>query len=323
MKAISQDRYGGPEVLELTDVPEPVMRDDQVLVEVAAVSINPYDWHFMRGEPYFMRAQAGLRRPKVSIRGVDFAGTVLETGPDADGLAPGDEVFGEVDNALAERLVATTDSVARKPGSISFEEVAAIPMAGETALQGLRDHGRLQAGQRVLINGASGGIGTFAVQIAKAMGAAEVTGVCSGKNTDLVLSLGADRVIDYTKENFTEIGEKYDLILDLVSTQPWEEVRRILTDEGRVIVGGWLSMGDWVGPLGSMLGLRGSDRRGTQTFKNYLAKRSVGDIATIADWMVEGKVKSAIGRTYPMADTADAMRYLETMHAQGKVIITI
>lgn len=323
MKAIAQDRYGSPEVLELVDLPDPVANDDQVRIQVRAASINPYDWHHMRGTPYPFRAQIGLRGPKPRIRGADFAGVVESVGRNVTGFAPGDEVAGGAGGSLAELVVVNPSRLAHKPTAVSFEQAASVPIAGETAIQGLRDAGGLIPGDRVLVNGASGGVGHFGVQFAKALGAGEVTGVCSGKNIEMVRSIGADHVIDYTKDDFTTMGAEYDVVLDMVGTQKWEDVRKVLSRDARVAVGGWVTMSDWLGPLGSRLSLRRADRRGSQTFKTFLAKDRAGDVATILDWIAEGKVSPVIDRVYTLADSAEAMRYLETMHAAGKVVITI
>ncbi len=248
MKAIVLCDYGPPDVLKLEDVEKPVPADDQVLVRVRAASVNPLDWHRMRGTPYVGRAEMGLRKPKNTGLGVDFAGTVESVGRNVTRFRPGDEVFGGRTGAFGQYVTVRQDrAVVPKPANLTFEQAAAVPVAAITALQGLRDVGRLQPGQKVLINGASGGVGTFAVQIAKALGA-DVTGVCSTRNVELVRSIGADRVVDYTREDFTKSGERYDLILDNVGNHSLSECRRALNPKGRyVMVGG--PPGRWINPL--------------------------------------------------------------------------
>src|SRR2546421_6870475 len=251
MKAIVYHEFGSPDVLRLEEVDKPVPNDNQILVKVRALSVNPLDWHFMEGTPYLGRLRAfGLLKPKVERLGVDYAGTVEAVGKNITEFKPGDEVYGNKFGAFAEYVVATDKAMVLKPASLSFEQAASLPVAALTALQALRDSGKLQPGQKVLINGASGGVGTFAVQIAKAFGA-EVTGVCSGRNVELVRSLGADHVIDYTKEDFTRRAERYDVILDNVGSQPLSGFRRVLMPKGKYVVvgGGGVNDSRWVGPL--------------------------------------------------------------------------
>lgn len=248
MRAVVRHAYGGPEVLRVEAVEKPVPTDDQLRIRVHAASINPLDWHYLRGAPYLMRLDSGLTRPTSPRLGVDFAGTVEAVGRNVSGFKPGDEVFGGRNGALAEYVCVSPRAVVAKPANVTFEQAAAVPIAAVTALQGLRDRGKLRAGEKVLINGASGGVGTFAVQIAKVLGA-EVTGVCSTRNVELVRSLGADRVVDYTRETFTEGAERYDLILDMVGNHDLLDLRRVLKPEGRyVMIGG--SSGRWMRPKG-------------------------------------------------------------------------
>jgi NADPH:quinone reductase-like Zn-dependent oxidoreductase len=323
MKAIVRHAYGSPDVLELRDVDRPVVDDDGVLIRVRAASVNAYDWHVMRGHPYLVRMDEGLRKPKSIATGVDMAGTVEAVGPNVTEFKPGDEVFGERDGAFAEYVCAREKSVARKPSNLSFEQAAAVPMAGYTALQGLRDKGRLKPGQRVLINGASGGVGTFAVQIAQALGA-HVTAVCSTRNLELVRSIGADEAIDYTREDFTKSGERYDLILDIASTRPLAACRHILKPDGTlVVVGAANGRGRFVGPMVRPLEAAVISRFVSQKLLPFLAHRSKDDLIALTGLIEAGKVTPVIDRSFPLSDTPEAIRYLEAGHARGKVVITL
>jgi NADPH:quinone reductase-like Zn-dependent oxidoreductase len=315
VKAILNHRYGGPEGLELGDAGAPEPAEGQVLVRVRAASVNPYDWHVMRGTPYLVRLFAGLRRPSSPLLGADLAGIVESIGAGVTRFRPGDEVFGGGEGAYAELAVAKEDRLAAKPASLSFEQAAAISIAGTTALQGLRDHGRLQAGQRVLVNGAGGGIGTFAVQIAKSMGA-HVTGVCSTGKLELVRSLGADEVIDYTVDDFTRRGP-FDLVLDTVSNRPLREVRRALTPRGTLVSIG-AGKGRVLGGLGSALGMVAADKFTKQRLTFFVAKMNSDDLLEVAE-----RSTPAVGRAHPLAETAEAIRLVETGHARAKVVITI
>ena len=322
MKAIVQDGYGGPETLEFQDVPEPELTDDRVLVRVAAASLNPYDWHLMRGLPHFVRLQLGMARPKQTIRGVDFAGRVEKVGKDVEGVIPGDEVFGESNGALAELMSVSSRSLVSKPRNMTFEEAAAVPMGGLTALQALRDTAHTQAGDRVLINGSSGGVGTYAVQIAKALGA-EVTAVCSTRNLEMVRSIGADHVVDYTKDDFTDTERRYEVIIDTVSTKELSECRRILEPDAVYVSLGALEMGNWIGPLTFLFGVKLASWRGSQRMVSMLARTDRDDLTTLKDMAEAGEIRSVIDRTYPLAEAAEAMRYLEEGHVRGKVVVTI
>jgi NADPH:quinone reductase-like Zn-dependent oxidoreductase len=326
MKAVVYTDYGSPDVLQIRDVKKPVPTDDQVLVKVRAVSINPLDWHFIEGRPFIMRGMmGGMRKPKNPRLGVDYSGTVEAVGKNVTQFKPGDEVFGNKIGAFAEYLCPRADrAVAMKPANITFEQAAGIPVAGLTALQGLRDHGKVQPGQKVLINGASGGVGTFAVQIAKNLGA-EVTGVCSGRNTEMVRSLGADHVIDYTKEDFTKGNERYDVILDNVGTQPLSGFRRVLKPNGILVIvgGGGPNDGKWIGPMARPIKAMLMSPFTSQKMGMMLAEPNQKDLNLVAEMMDSGKVKPVIDRTYPLSQIREAMAYLEQGHARGKVIITV
>jgi NADPH:quinone reductase-like Zn-dependent oxidoreductase len=322
MKAICQDRYGSPDVLELRAVPKPQVDAAGVLVRVRAASVNPLDWHCMRGTPLVARAMGlGLRKPSSGRRGVDVAGIVEAVGAEVTAFRPGDEVFGGCDGALAEFVCGAEKGFAPKPVRISFEQAAAIPIAGFTALQALRDRGRLQAGQRVLINGASGGVGTFAVQIAAAFGA-DVTGVCSTRNVELVRSLGAGQVVDYTVADFARSGQKYDLIVDTVGNRSLRDMRRALTPKGvLVIVGG--GGGRMLGPIAQLLRAAIMARFVSHKLVPMVAKQNKEDLIVLKELVDAGKVTPVVDRTYPLAEAAEAMRYLETGHARGKVVVTV
>jgi NADPH:quinone reductase-like Zn-dependent oxidoreductase len=326
MKAVVYTNYGSPDVLEIRDIKKPVPNDDQVLIKVRTASINPLDWHFMEGTPYIMRAiGVGLRKPKDPRLGVDYAGTVEAVGKNVTQFKPGDEVLGGKSGAFAEYVCARADrAIVLKPANITFEQAASVPIAAITALQGLRDKGKIQPGQKVLINGASGGVGTFAVQIAKSFGA-DVTGVCSTRNLDMVRSLGADHVIDYTKEDFTKNGQRYDLILDNVGTQPLSGFRRALQPKGICVMigGGGPNDGGLIGPLGRPVKALLLSPFISQKMGMLMAELNKKDLTILADLMQSGKVTPVIDRTYPLSQIAEAIRYLEQGHARGKVIITV
>ncbi|MEY2556764.1 MAG: hypothetical protein QOE34_189, partial [Verrucomicrobiota bacterium] len=325
MKAIVYHEFGSPDVLRLVEVDKPVPKDNQLLIKVRAVSVNPLDWHYMEGTPYLGRlVEFGLLKPAVARLGVDYAGTVEAVGKDVTAYKPGDAVYGNRFGAFAEYVVATDKALALKPANLTFEQAASLPVAAITALQALRDTGKLQPGQKVLINGASGGVGTFAVQIAKSFGA-EVTGVCSGRNVEMVRTLGADHVIDYTKENFTERAERYDLILDNVGNQPLSGFRRVLTPTGKYVAigGGGVNDSRWTGPLIGVMKMLMLKPFVTQEMKMMLAEMNNKDLTILADLIQSGKVKPVIDRTYPFSQLPDAMRYLEEGHARGKVVVTV
>jgi NADPH:quinone reductase-like Zn-dependent oxidoreductase len=326
MKAVVYTNYGSPDVLEIREVKKPVPNDDQILIKVRAAAVNPLDWHFMEGTPYIMRAMGvGLRKPKDPRLGVDYAGQVEAVGKNVTQFKPGDEVFGGKTGAFAEYVCARADrAIALKPANITFEQAASVPIAAITALQAIRDKGKVHAGQKVLINGASGGVGTFAVQIAKSFGA-DVTGVCSTRNLDLVRSLGADHVVDYTKEDFTKGDERYDVILDNVGTQPLSGFRHALQPKGICVMigGGGPNDGGLIGPMGRPIVALLMSPFISQKMGMMMAELNKADLTILGDLMQSGKVKPVIDRTYPLSQIAEAMRYLEAGHARGKVIITV
>lgn len=331
MKAIAQDRYGPPDVLLLTETDPPEPGADDILVRVHAASVNAYDWHVMRGDPYLARLLSpgmfGLSGPKVRIRGRDFAGRVEAVGANVTRFRTGDEVFGDTgraDGTFAEYTCVPAASAAPKPAALSFEQAAAVPLAASTALRGLRDAGRVREGHRVLVNGASGGVGTFAIQLAKSLGA-DVTAVCSTRNAELAVSLGADHVVDYTREDFAHGGTRYDVVFDLVANRSLADLRRALTPEGTLVLsgGGVSTGGSLVGPLGLVVkaGLVGPfiDQRVV-----LLNERLSGDILPALGELIDAAtVAPVIDRTYPLAQVPEAIRYVENEHARAKVAITV
>jgi NADPH:quinone reductase-like Zn-dependent oxidoreductase len=326
MKAIRYYAYGSPDVLRLQDAPMPAIGGDELLIRVRAAAVNPLDWHFMRGIPYLARLQSGLARPKASRRrlGADMAGSVEAVGASVTSFAPGDEVFGGLPElgTLAEYITVRQDGIVlHKPASITFEQAAAVPVAGFTALQALRDKGRLQAGQKVLVNGAAGGVGTFAVQISAALGA-EVTGVCSTANVRLVGSIGADHVIDYTKEDYTRTGQRYDLLVDIAGNRTLAECRRVLAPGGVLVGVGAPDKGRWLGPAARGLKIMLLSPLVSQRLTVFLAQQRREDLTFLRELIEAGKVTPVIDRTYPLAAAAEAMAHLETGHARGKVIIS-
>ncbi|MET8046255.1 NAD(P)-dependent alcohol dehydrogenase [Streptosporangium sp. NPDC005286] len=323
MKAIVQDRYGSPDVLELREIDRPVMGDDDLLVRVHAAAVDPGVWHLMTGLPYLARVMGfGFRRPKVRVRGMDVAGRVEAVGGNATRFKPGDEVFGTCDGAFAEYASARQDSFAPKPANLTFEQAAAVPVSACTALKGLREAGRVQPGQKVLIIGAGGGVGTFAVQLAKAFGA-EVTGVCGTTKADLVRSIGADDVIDYTREDFADRARHYDLILDAAGNRPLSHLRRALTPRGTLVIVGGERGGRWIG---------GNDRQLRalmlapfvgQRLRGLFSMPRAEDLRLLRELIEAGKITPVIDRTYPLSEVPEAVRYLEKGHARGKVVITV
>ncbi len=318
MKAALYTRYGTPDVLRIEDVDRPVPKDRQVLLEVRAASLNPLDWRLMAGKPFILRLLLGLH-PRVTP-GRDVAGRVEAIGRAVTRFKPGDEVFGTCAASIAEYACAPESALAAKPTSVTFEQAASVPLAALTALQGLRDHGRLEAGQRVLVNGAAGGVGTFAVQIARALGA-EVTGVCSTRNLELVRSLGAARAIDYTQEDFTRGETRYNLILDCVGNHPFSTCRRVMTPQGVFVLAG--APKDLRGMLARVLdGIAVAPLVG-QDFRFFIANGSPTDLALLADLMTQGKVTPVVERCYPLIEAAAALAQLAAGHARGKVVITL
>ena len=325
MKAIVYRCYGPPAVLKLEEIARPVPNDDGVLVKVHAASLNPLDWHYMRGTPYIMRLQAGIGAPKNSAMGVDFAGTVAAVGKNVTRFKPGDEVFGGRDGAFAEYLnVGENKALTLKPANMTFEQAAAVPIAAITALQALRDKGNIRPGQKVLINGAAGGVGTFAVQIARSYGA-EVTGVCSTRNAQLVGAIGANHVIDYTREDFTQGSQHYDLILDTVGNRSLSELRRVLTPAGTVVIVGGPNSGKWLGPLlpAGLVKAMLYAPFVSQKFTFMLAELNQKDLEVLRELMQAGKLTPVIDRRYPLSEVPAAIEYLEAGHARGKVVINL
>lgn len=324
MKAIVQNVYGSADVLELREIDRPIPGDGEVLLRVHAAGVDPGVWHLMTGRPYLVRVMGfGLRKPKVRVRGRDVAGRVEAIGKNVPRFKPGDEVFGTVEGSFAEYVCAREDRLVHKPANLSFEQAAAVPISGQTALQGLRDAGKAEPGQKVLIVGAAGGVGTFAVQIAKALGA-HVTGVCSSMKLDLVRSIGADDVIDYTRENFADGAHRYDLILDTAGNRPLAQLRRALAPLGTLVIVGGEGGGRWLG---------GFDRQifrapilslfVGQTMRPLIAKESTQDLIAMKELIEAGKVKPVIDRTFPLSEAPDAIRYLAEGHARGKVVILV
>jgi NADPH:quinone reductase-like Zn-dependent oxidoreductase len=323
MKAVVYRCYGGPDVLKFEDIAKPVPADDRVLVKVHAASVNPLDWHYMHGKPYIMRPMSGMGKPDSMLMGADFAGTVEAVGKNVTQYKPGDEVFGDRDGAFGEYVtVREKGAMALKPSNMSMEQAAAVPIAGLTALQALRDKGKIQAGQKVLINGASGGVGTFAVQIAKTYGA-DVTGVCSTRNVAMVKSIGADHVIDYTKEDFTQGSVRYDLIIDNVGSHTLSEYRRVLTPNGALVIVGGPSDDPWLGPMTTSVKAYFASPFVSQKLIFILAEANAEDLNVLRDLMQTGKLTPVIDRRYPLSETAQAISYLEQGHAKGKVIIAV
>jgi NADPH:quinone reductase-like Zn-dependent oxidoreductase len=325
VKAIVQDRYGPPSALRLRDVDRPVPAAGEVLVRVRAAAVNALDWHFVRGDPYLARLSlGGLRRPSVPIRGRDFAGLVEAVGSGVSTFGPGDEVFGEARGSFAEYAVASVDAIDRRPANLSFGQAAAIPLAGVTALMGVRDAAGIRKGQTILINGASGGVGPYAIQIAKAYGA-EVTAVCRTRNMDLVRSVGADHVVDYTREDFTRSGRRYDVVFDLVGNRSMRECRRALRRGGVLVLsgGGVYRGGSLFGPLGLIIGATVKRRFVRDRVVVLTAHPSSAHLATLRELAEAGRLTPVIDRTYPLADVAAAISYLEGEHARAKVVISV
>ena len=322
MNAIVSVRYG-LDALEFRQVDKPVIEDHQVLVRVHASSVNPAEWYRVTG-PFFARLfGSGLRKPKGPAVGGDVAGTVEVVGKDVEEFQPGDEVFGTTLGAWAEYAPGREPRLVRKPANVSFEEAAAVPVAATTALQALRDHGRVQPGKKVLINGASGGVGTYAVQIAKWLGA-EVTAVCSTGNVETARSLGADHVVDYTQEDFTQRGERHDVMIDIAGSRPFRAFRRVLTPEAMVvIVGAKFPSNQGLGPLSHVIGTRVASIGRSQTVKFFVAKINREDLLVLQELLEAGKMRSVIDRRYELSQTLDAMRYLGEGHARGKIVITV
>jgi NADPH:quinone reductase-like Zn-dependent oxidoreductase len=337
MKAAVCSRYGPPEVVQILDVEKPAPKDNEVLIKVRAASVNPLDGGSMKGRPYIVRIMTGLRKPKISRPGVDVAGQVEAVGRNVTQFKPGDKVFGVCisdpqasgagvwmhrQGAFAEYVCAPESTLVMKPDNVAFEQAASVPVAAFTALQGLRDKGQIQPGQKVLINGAAGGVGTFAVQIAKSSGA-EVTGVCSTRNVDMVRSIGSDHVIDYTRENFAKRGQRYDVIFDCVGNHSLSAVRGVLNPKGILLMVGDLSGRGMVGLLARVITATVWSRFVSQKMVTFLARPNKGDLIVMHDLMKAGKVIPVIDRRYSLSEVPEAIRYLEKRHAQGKVVIAL
>jgi NADPH:quinone reductase-like Zn-dependent oxidoreductase len=323
VRAIVYQRYGLPDVLELREVEQPTPAADEALVRVHAASVNPVEWHTMTGAPYLVRLGGGLRAPKAERLGADFAGTVEAVGQNVTRFRPGDELFGIKGGALAEYVCVREDgAVAPKPANLSFEEAAAVPIAATTALQGLRDKGRVRSGGRVLINGASGGVGTFAVQLAKWFGA-DVTGVCSTDKVELARSLGADRVIDYTREDFTRGERRYDLLLDIAGNRSWPDLRRVLEPHATLVFVGGPKTNRLIGPMGHVIGVRLAAVRSGRKVTFFLADVNQAGLTLLSELLENGTVKPVIDRRYELGEAAEALRYLGEGHARGKIVVTV
>jgi NADPH:quinone reductase-like Zn-dependent oxidoreductase len=321
VKAIIHERYGPPDVLELREVDKPVVGDGEVLLRVRAASVNPVEWYGVTGLPV-ARVMGGWRRPKITSVGGDVAGQVEAVGQGVQGLQVGDEVYGTAVGSWAEYALAPAARLARKPANLSFEEAAAVPVAGLTALQALRNKGHVEPGQKVLINGASGGVGTFAVQLAKAFGA-DVTAVCSTRNVDAARSLGADRVVDYTREDFTRLAERHDLMLDIAGSRSFSEFRRVLTPKAKVMVIGAPMISRGLGPLKHVIATRLAAIGRSQTVTFFIAKITSEDLGVLRELIEAGTVKPVVDRRYALSEAADALRYLGERHARGKIVITV
>jgi NADPH:quinone reductase-like Zn-dependent oxidoreductase len=322
MQAIVQDQYGPPDVLKLRDIDKPAVGEREVLVRVRAAGVNPADWAIMSGLPYIARPVYGLPKPKARVRGTDVSGIVEAIGAGVTRFRPGDEVFGASTGSYAEYAAASEDALALMPTNLTFEEAAAVPMAGLVALQAIRDHGKVRAGQNVLVNGASGGIGTFAVQIAKSLGA-HVTGVTSTGNVELVRSLGADHVIDYTREDFTKSGRQYDLILDNVSNHSLADLRRVLTSTGTLIPNGGRFDKRWLASGGLLVHAALAFRFGSQRLGNFLMATKHEDLIALKELIEAGAVRPVVDRVYPLSETSLAMGHVAAGHVRGKVAITV
>jgi NADPH:quinone reductase-like Zn-dependent oxidoreductase len=322
VKAAVHHRFGAPDVLRLQDVDQPAVGDDDVLVRVRASSVNPAEWYAVTGRPYIARPGAGLRRPRQAVPGADFAGTVEAVGGAVTDLRPGDEVFGGTPSGAFAEYLSVRETVVAKPANLTFEQAAAVPTAAVTALQGLRDRGRLRPGHSVLINGASGGVGTFAVQLAKAFGA-EVTGVCRTHNLELVRSLGADHVVDYTREDFTRSGRRYDLLLDVAGSRSWSDCRRVLGRDATLVLVGGPKTSRWFGPLGHIVGVRLGSLRASQKVVFFVANFNRADLLVLQELLEAGKVTPVIDRRYELSELPAALTYLGEGHARAKVVIVV
>ena len=322
MKAIVQHSYGTADVLQLEDIEKPAINDDEVLIRVRAAAVNHADWVYTTGRPMIARLAFGLRAPKSIVRGRDVAGQVEAVGKNVTAFRPGDEVYGEIDaGSFAEYTTAPATLLARKPANLTFEQAAAVPLAASTALQGLRDVGELKPGQSVLINGASGGVGSYAIQLATAFGA-EVTGVCSARNTDQVRSLGADHVIDYTREDFTTGGQRYDLIFDSIGNHSLTRLRRALTRRGTLVLSSGTG-GRILGPMGRVLAALALSPFVSQNLRVHSVTRNADNLDVLRELIESGRITPTIERTYPLSEVPEAIRYFADEHARGKIAVTV
>ena len=321
IKAIIQDKYGSPDVLELKDIDKPVAEESEVLVRVRAAAVNIGNWHLLRGIPYAMRPAVGLFKPKHEIPGLDLAGQVEAVGPSVKQFQPGDQVFGWCDGAFAEYACAEEDNLLAKPYNLTFEQSAAVGDSAFTALNAVRDQGKVQPGQKVVINGASGGVGTFAVQIAKSFGA-DVTGVCSTRNVDMVRSIGADQVIDYTREDFTQDRQRYDVMLDLVGSRSLSDCRRSLTPQGTYVLVGVSDMDRWLG-LARQIKMLSSSPFVRQRMRIFITRHTREDLVVLKELVESGKVTPVIDRRYQLSEVPEALRYQGEGHSQGKIVIAV
>jgi len=323
MKAITQERFGTPDTLRIVDIDPPEVRPDDVLVRIHAAALNPADWHILRGDPYVARLMGiGLTKPKAPVAGSDAAGVVEAVGANVQGFRPGDEVFGFVRGAFAEYACAAQDKIVPKPASLTFEQAAALPIAATTALRGIRDVGAVKPGQRVLVNGASGGVGSYAVQIAAALGA-EVTGVCSTGNVELVRSLGASHVIDYTTQDFTDGEIKCDVILDNVSSLPLSRLRGALTPKGTLVLNGGGSPGHVFGPVAGIVRAAVANAFVSQRLRPLPSRQNREELLAVTGLIEDGKLTPVVDRAYPLPDTAEGLRHVEQGHARGKAVVTV
>jgi NADPH:quinone reductase-like Zn-dependent oxidoreductase len=323
MKAIVQDTYGSADVLEFRDIDKPEVEDDEVLIRVHAAGVDRGVWHLMTGQAYVIRLVGyGLRKPKYPVRGREVAGRVEAIGKDVTRFRPGDEVMGTCEGSFAEYVCAPEDKLAPKPANLTFEQAAAVPISASTALQALRDQGRIQPGQRVLIIGASGGVGTYAVQLAKAFGA-EVTGVCSTAKVDLVRSIGADHVIDYTRDDFADTGQRYDLILDIGGNRSVSHLRRALTRQGTLVLVGGEGGGRWIGGMDRQVRALAISPFVRQRLRMFVAKEHYEELQVLTELIEAGKIAPIIDRTYPLSEAPEAIRYLQEGKARGKIVITV
>ena len=321
MRAAIRKRYCSPDELKIEEIDKPEVTDDGVLVRVRAASVNRADWYGMTGTPWLARGMTGLHKPKDERFGTDFAGTVEAVGKDVTDFRPGDDVFGARTGAFAE-YVNARDTVVPKPAGVSFEEAAALPVAALTALQGLRDRAQLQSGQKVLVNGASGGVGTFAVQVAKALGA-EVTAVCRTRNVEQARAIGADHVVDYTREDFTRSDRRYDVLFDVAGSRSWRECKRILNPEAVLVMAGAPKGNPMTGPLSHLAAVRLASLGSSRKVVFFIAKFNRPDLKYLVELLEGGAMKSVIERTYDLGDLADAMRHMGEGHAQGKLVVTM